>query len=183
MPHEQPEHSALRAFAGLATAYCALVEGHATVGVSTFLTRTHRALVLLYAAALELPDKDALVIDDAEPAHASATAGHVPVDNDTRDALARAIATRLGDADIHLELPEGADSAQVAIPVSLSRGLVIIHQDLRAGLYTYETDGAAYGLWHFRTFFEASWNGHLGSALRALEAMARRNGEWPRGGS
>lgn len=49
-----------------------------------------------------------------------------------------------------------------------------------AGLYTYDTAGAAYGLWHFRTFFETSWNVHLGTALRGLEASARRNNDWPR---
>jgi Domain of unknown function (DUF5063) len=180
----------LASFVAAAEAYGALVEQFASYQPAVLLPALHRCLVGLYAAVLALPDRDALMGDDVGDApdpDITASAAHRVVlypliSSEARHALAGRIAAHLGPADAYLTIitPAGADPE--IVEASLAQDLTLIHQDLRAGLSTWETQGLAFGLWHWRTFFEASWNRALGDALRALEVLARQpGGHWPVG--
>ena len=174
-----PDEPHLATFVRAAEVCCAVIETHASLAPAVALPRLHGALVRLYAAVLDLPAKDTLP-DDEEPEPLTHTPQYALASNERRDALGRDLARWLGDTDqAHDVIDPYAPDAEL-IPVSLAQALVGIHQDLRAGLSTWATQGLAYGVWHWRTFFEAHWNTHLGTALRALEALARRDGgQWP----
>lgn len=174
-----PDEPNLAAFVRAAEAYCAAIETHASLAPAVALPRLHGALVRLYAAVLDLPAKETLS-DAQEPEASTETPQYALVSNERRDAIGRDLAHWLGDAEQLHDLVDAYALDPELIPVSLAQALVGIHQDLRAGLSTWETQGLAYGVWHWRTFFEAHWNTHIGTALRALEALARRDdGQWP----
>ncbi len=174
----------LLAFMAEAEQFCDLLDAHDAISARGLIVRVHRHLVRLYAAVLELPDRDALM-----PAEGDEVEENVPIPDgsgrrplitlEQREALRRSLAKQLGRDDESFDIAVLTESTPEVIPVSLAQALAAIHQDLRAGLSSAETQGIAFGLWHWRTFFETSWNPNLGTALRILEALARRDRLWP----
>lgn len=176
-----PHDPRLATFVREAEAFGALVERYAQVERGAWLVEVHGRLVTLYASAIALPDRDALADREDQSTAAPVPRVHYAlVSADARYALSLAIAAYLGDDDTFYDLIDATDADAELVPSSLAQEITGIHRDLRAGLSTWETEGLAMGLWHWRTFFETSWNRSLSGVLRALESRARAHpGTWP----
>jgi Domain of unknown function (DUF5063) len=181
---DMPADPVFGAFVLQAQRWCTLMESGGQMTPDDWLQHVHGRLVALYAVASRLPhgttpgDTD----DGEETSRRVRAPSYTPLSANARHDLCRSIAARLGPLDAYSDLADDAQGDSTVIPCSLAYDLSGITQDLRAGLYTWESEGHDAGRWHARFFFEHSWSRHLSGALRALEAHARAGRTaWPAG--